>query len=124
MAKAKIAKSPNRAHCKLNVDYAAIATDKANECLSDAYDLIARFEYGEEDNYGEPIDEEGLISELDCIRSELDDCAEDGWRGYRDAMDALSNRLWKIGVAWPQFLPYWLVLGRYGPSGGFEERDH
>ena len=41
MVKAKIAKSPKRAHSKLNVDYAAIATDKAKECLSDAYDLIA-----------------------------------------------------------------------------------
>ena len=32
---------------------------------------------------------------------------EEGWLGYRDAMDEISNRLWQNGVAWPQQLPYW-----------------
>ena len=56
---------------------------------------------------GEEIDEERLISELDCIHTELGEYDEEGWTGYRDAMDALSNRLWQNGVAWPQHLPYW-----------------
>ena len=86
-------------------DHEVRATVKAEDLLSDADSLIAR--YLEDGAYEDPIAEEDLISELDCIRSELDDCEDDGWAGYRDAMDSLSNRLWKIGVAWPQSLPYW-----------------
>jgi len=85
-------------------DYSARAIEQADECIGRAYSLIDRFE--DDGQFEEPLDEEELISELDCIRDELEDCSEDGWRGYRDEMDALSNRLWKIGVAWPQFLPY------------------
>ena len=101
----KKSKSTKRANNELETDYAAIATENAEGYLADAYDLIVRFEHGEEDDFVEPIDEENLLSELNYIRDKLDDCADDGWDDYRDAMDALSNRLWKIGVAWPQYLP-------------------
>ena len=82
-------------------DYEAIACEDAEEWLARADSLISDFLYGEE------IDEERLISELDYIHSELGECDDAGWTGYRDAMDALSNQLWQNGVAWPQHLPYW-----------------
>ena len=78
----------------------ARAGEYAADALSRAHCLIDEFEMSD----GE-MEEEYLISELDCIRDDLQDCSEDGWRGFRDAMDELSNRLWLIGVAWPQFLP-------------------
>ena len=78
----------------------ARAGEYAADALSRAHGLIDEFEMSD----GE-MEEEELISELDCIRDELQDYSEDGWDGFRDAMDELSNRLWLIGVAWPQFLP-------------------
>ena len=78
----------------------ARAEADAEDALSRAHCLIGDFEMSD----GE-MEEEELISELDCIRDELQDYSEDGWDGFRDAMDELSNRLWLIGVAWPQFLP-------------------
>ena len=81
-------------------EYIARAEADAEDALSRAHGLIDEFEMSD----GE-MDEEDLISKLDCIRDDLQDCSEDGWRGFRDAMDELSNRLWLIGVAWPQFLP-------------------
>ena len=86
-------------------NYTAEAIGRAEDCIGRAYSLIVRFE--DKGQFEEPISEEELISELDCIRAELDDCSDDGWDAYRDAMDALSNRLWKIGVAWPRYLPWW-----------------
>ena len=81
------------------------ASEDAEDYLRRAETLISNFEYDEEDEYGEVIDEETLLTELYCIHDKLLDCDEDGWDGYRDAMDALSNRLWQIGVAWPQSIP-------------------
>ena len=81
-------------------EYIARAEADAEDALSRAHGLIDEFEMSD----GE-MEEEDLISELDCIRDDLQDCSEDGWRGFRDAMDELSNRLWLNGVAWPQFLP-------------------
>ncbi len=78
----------------------ARAEEYAEDALCRAHGLIDEFEMSDDE-----MDEDELISELDCIRSELQDCSEDGWGGFRDAMDELSNRLWLIGVAWPQFLP-------------------
>ena len=78
----------------------ARAGEYAADALSRAHCLIDEFEMSDDE-----MEEEELISELDCIRDELQDCSDDGWRGFRDAMDELSNRLWLIGVAWPQFLP-------------------
>ena len=78
----------------------ARAEGYAEDALCRAHGLIDEFEMSD----GE-MEEEELISDLDCIRDELQDCSEDGWSGFRDAMDELSNRLWLIGVAWPQFLP-------------------
>ena len=86
-------------------DCTAWAIEQAEACIDRAYSLIAEFE--DKELYDEPISEEELISELNYIRDQLDDCTDDGWDGYRDAMDALSNRLWKIGVAWPRYLPWW-----------------
>ncbi len=83
-------------------EHVAKATEEAEYALSDARNLI--YEYEESD--GE-MEEEDLLSDLDCIRDRLDDCAEDGWPGYRDAMDDLSNELWFKGIAWPQQLPIW-----------------
>lgn len=88
-------------------DYEAIACEEAEECLARADSLISDFLSGEENLDGEVIDEERLVSELDCIHSELGEYDEEGWLGYRDAMDEISNRLWQNGVAWPQQLPYW-----------------
>ncbi len=81
-------------------EYIARAEADAEDALSRAHGLIDEFEMSDDE-----MEEEDLISELDCIRDELQDCSDDGWRGFRDAMDELSNRLWLIGVAWPQFLP-------------------
>ena len=81
-------------------EYIARAEGYAEDALSRAHGLIDEFEMSD----GE-MEEDELTSELDCIRDELQDCSEDGWRGFRDAMDELSNRLWLMGVAWPQFLP-------------------
>ena len=81
-------------------EFVAHTTESADYAVGRAHDLISEFEMSD----GE-MEEEELISELDCIRDELQDYSEDGWRGFRDAMDELSNRLWLIGVAWPQFLP-------------------
>ena len=81
-------------------EYIARAEADAEDALSRAHGLIDEFEMSD----GE-MEEDELTSELDCIRDELQDCSEDGWSGFRDAMDELSNRLWLIGVAWPQFLP-------------------
>lgn len=81
-------------------EFVARTTESADYAVGRAHDLISEFEMSD----GE-MEEEELISELDCIRDELQDYSEDGWRGFRDAMDELSNRLWLIGVAWPQFLP-------------------
>ena len=81
-------------------EYIARAEADAEDALCRAHGLIDEFEMSDDE-----MEEEDLISELDCIRDELQDCSDDGWRGFRDAMDELSNRLWLIGVAWPQFLP-------------------
>lgn len=81
-------------------EYIARAEEYAEDALCRAHGLIDEFEMSDDE-----MDEDELISELDCIRDELQDCSDDGWRGFRDAMDELSNRLWLIGVAWPQFLP-------------------
>ena len=81
-------------------EFVARTTESADYAVGRAHDLISEFEMSD----GE-MEEEELISELDCIRDELQDYSEDGWRGFRDAMDELPNRLWLIGVAWPQFLP-------------------
>ena len=81
-------------------EFVAHTTESADYAVGRAHDLISEFEMSDDE-----MEEEELISELDCIRDELQDCSDDGWRGFRDAMDELSNRLWLIGVAWPQFLP-------------------
>ena len=85
-----------------NPKFANRATQYAEDALCRAHGLIDEFEMSD----GE-MDEDELDSELNCIRDELEDYSEDGWRGFRDAMDELSNRLWLMGVAWPKYLPVW-----------------
>jgi hypothetical protein len=91
-------------------DFAAKVTEHAMSALNEAYNRIYEFEENDCE------DEDALIEDLDCIRSTLDDCAEDGWDGYRDEIDALSNRLWLLGVAWPQFLPVWSMADVVQPE--------
>ena len=87
--------------------YEEVEYDEAEECVSYADRLISDFLYNDDSVLGEMIDEDRLISELDDIHSELGLFDDAGWTGYRDAMDAISNRLWQNGVAWPQHLPPW-----------------
>ncbi len=107
MAKAQKAKGKKRTRKAPKPDYVMDLTGEAEEYIAVANDLIDRYELGEEDDYGNPVDEERLIARMYEIHSELGELEEEGWEGYRDAMDALSNRLWQVGIAWPQHLPYW-----------------
>ena len=105
MAKAQKAKGKKRARKTPECVVLPDPSEEAESFVADAYDLINRYECVEEDDFGDVVDEEKLIEWLNHIRGELEVLADDGWEGYRDAMDALSNRLWKIGIAWPQHIP-------------------
>ena len=107
MAKSQNAKSKGRNRKTQKPVWVPDVKELAESCIANAYDLINRYECGEEDDYGNVVDEEILIERLDEIHAEFDELVQDGWVGYRDTMDALSNRLWQVGVAWPQHLQYW-----------------
>ena len=80
----------------------------ADSAVASTTFLINEYELSDFDTEEERLEaEEDLISELNCIRDTLDDCADDGWKGYRSEMDCLSNMMWRLGIAWPQFLPAW-----------------
>ena len=104
MAKAQKAKGKKRARKSSEPVWVPSATEEAESFVAEAYELINLYECVEEDDYGNVVDEERLIERLDEIHAEFGELADDGWEGYRDAMDALSNRLWKIGIAWPQHI--------------------
>lgn len=89
--------------------YVPSLEDEVGYWFGAADEVIYQFEHNEEDDYGKVVDEKRLIERLNYIHEELGELMEDGWDGesYRDAMDAWSNKLWKLGVAWPQDLPYW-----------------
>lgn len=76
------------------------AAETASELLGQASQIIYDCEAYIEDDDQESI--ENALSELDCIRDSLEDCAEDGWDGFRSAIEDLSNEAWNVGLAWPQ----------------------
>ena len=107
MAKAQEMKGKKKSRKAPETVWVPSATEEAESLIGDAYDFIHRYKYGEEDDYGNVVDEERLIERLDEIHAWFGELVQDDWEGYRETMDELSNRLWELGVAWPQHLPYW-----------------
>lgn len=84
--------------------------------LSDAEQCISEYEDVLHDGEVTPEATDALVSDMNCIRDRLEDFADDGWEGYRNAIEEFSNRLWLLRVAWPQYLPPWHVADTVDPA--------
>lgn len=86
------------------------------DVLSDVEQCIFEYEDALRDDEVTSEDTETLISDMNCFRDRLEDFADDGWKDYRDTIEEFSNRLWMLGVAWPQYLPPWHVADIVDPA--------